>query len=139
MKKISTAVSFKLLALSFFVILSTACDVYPQTVNVKVTYTVPAAVDSCKLLIWKGTNTANNPLFEDGDYNALNLAGLTVINIPAVNGEFTRQFNADGETFKLALVVFDTSIPSDLTVSAFYILPIKPAKAQFIDVEISVN
>lgn len=125
----------KLLFVLFAVILF-ACENPPQTVNVKVTYTIPAGCDSSYIVFWKGTDTNQNPLFEDGDWNAINKTGLLIQKIAPASGNYTQQFNADGQTFKVAIVNFISVVPSDLTVSAFYILPTKPAKASIINVQI---
>lgn len=127
-------------ALLMLIILS-ACEItYPQDVNVTVTYNnVPSGIDSSYLLIWKGTNTNQNPLFEDGDFAELNLTELIVDKIPATNGSYTKVLEPDGETIKVAIVLFDTNLAGDLTVSDFYTLPKKPGKATIINVEISIN
>ena len=113
------------------------CDSYPQSVTVKTTYTTPVGVDSCYMLVWKGTNTSQNPLFEDGDYDLLNTSTLSVYKIPlGTSVNFSIQMLANGETFRIALVPFDLNISAPLTVSAFYVLPKPPAKATIINVEI---
>ena len=123
------------LALAFVVLI--ACDSYPQSVSVKTTYTTPAAADSCYMLVWKGTDTNQNPLFENGDYELLNTSTLSVYKVPLGTGvSFTTQMSADGKTFKIALVPFDVGFSAPLTVSAFYTLPIPPSKATIINVEI---
>lgn len=121
----------------FAVLLFASCDVYPQTVTVKTTYTTPVSADSCYMLVWKGTDTNQNPLFEDGDYDMLNVSTLSVYKIPlGTNVNFSIQMNADGKTFRIALVPFDVGFSAPLTVSAFYVLPKPPAKAEIINVEI---
>lgn len=125
----------KLLLLAVLMLM--ACDVYPQSVSVKITYTTPVSADSCYMLVWKGTDTNQNPLFEDGDYDLLNLNTLSVYKVPlGTNVNFTIQMNADGKTFRIALVPFDVNFSAPLTVSAFYTLPKPPAKAEIINVEI---
>ena len=127
----------KMLVLFAFIVLFASCDVYPQSVSVKTTYSTPVSADSCYMLVWKGTDTANNPLFEDGDYDLLNLPTLSVYKIPlGTNVNFTIQMPADGKTFRIALVPFDVGFSAPLTVSAFYVLPKPPAKATIINVEI---
>jgi len=119
-----------------FVILI-ACDSYPQTVTIRTTYNTPASADSCYLLLWKGTDTNQNPLVEDGSYELLNLATLSIYKVTTgANQIFNFSLPADGKTFKIALVPFDADYPAPLTVSAFYTLPIPPAKASIINVEI---
>lgn len=127
----------KKLLLLFVVLMLMACDIYPQSVSVKTTYTTPASADSCYMLVWEGTDTNQNPLFEDGDYDLLNLPTLSVYKVPlGTNVNFTIQMNADGKTFRIALVPFDVGFSAPLTVSAFYVLPKPPAKATIINVEI---
>lgn len=128
---------FVLLAFAF--VLFIACDNYPQNVSVRTTYTTATTADSCYMLVWKGTDTNLNPLFEDGDYHALVLPSpaITVYKVPVgANKQFTIQMLANGQTFKIALVPFKSNISAPLTVSAFYVLPTPPAKATIINVEI---
>ncbi|MBK8609084.1 MAG: hypothetical protein IPL84_03855 [Chitinophagaceae bacterium] len=130
MKKLLT-----LIAMAFVLII--ACDSYPQTVTIRTTYNTPTSADSCYLLLWKGTDTNQNPLFEDGSFDLLNLGTLSVYKVPAgTNKVFNFIIPADGKTFKLALVPFENEYPAPLTVSSFYVLPIPPAKAEIINVEI---
>lgn len=115
----------------------TACDNYPQTVTIRTTYNTPTGADSCYLLLWKGTDTNQNPLFEDGDYDLLNQGALSVYKVPTgTNKVFNFTLPANGKTIKLALVPFDNGYPAPLTVSSFYVLPIPPAKAEIINVQI---
>lgn len=122
--------------MALFVIAS--CNSYPQNISVKTTYNTPTA-DSCYMLIWKGTNTSQNPLVEDGVYEDLVLPSpsITVYKIPTgTNQQFTVQMLANGQTFKIALVPFRNRISAPLTVSAFYVLPVPPSKATILNVEI---
>jgi len=131
--KMKNLLGFIVIALTLF----STCDVYPQNVTVKTTYTTPVSADSCYLLLWKGTNTSNNPLFEDGDIDLLNLNTLAVYKVPlGTNVNFSIQMLANGETFRIALVPFDVGFSAPLTVSDFYVLPKPPAKATIINVEI---
>lgn len=124
-----------LLFVGMLVVIS--CDVYPQNISVKTTYNTPAGADSCYMIVWKGSDTQNCPLQEDGDFEMLSLTGLLVYKIPVGEGQsFTTQMLANGQTFKIALVPFDYNIAAPLTVSAFYILPTPPNKATIINVEI---
>lgn len=126
---------FAICVLLFVVLI--ACDSYPQTVTIRTTYNTPASADSCYLLLWKGTDTNQNPLFEDGSYDLLNLSTLSVYKVPTgTNKVFNFVIPADGKTFKLALVPFDAGFPAPLTVSSFYVLPIPPGKAEIINVQI---
>lgn len=118
-------------------LLVVGCDSYPQTVTIKTTYNTPVSADSCYLLLWKGTDTNQNPLFEDGDFDLLNLSTLSVYKVPTgANKVFNFTLPADGKTFKIALVPFDVGFPAPLTVSSYYVLPIPPEKAEIINVEI---
>lgn len=126
---------FAICVLLFVVLI--ACDNYPQTIPVQTTYNTPTDADSCYLLMWKGTNTNQNQLFEDGNYDNLNFNLLTVYKVPVgTNKIFTYSLPANGETIKLALVPFKVGIPSPLTVSDFYVLPTPPAKGQILNVKI---
>lgn len=134
-RKIEMKKLFVLFAL--VMIIFAACDSYPQSVTIRTTYNTPASADSCYLLLWKGTDTNQNPLFEDGSYDLLNLSTLSVYKVPiGASKVFNFTLPADGKTFKLALVPFDVNFSAPLTVSAFYTLPKPPAKAEIINVEI---
>lgn len=135
MKKI-----FLILA-AFILIINLSCESYPQTVSVTTTYTTPSAVDSSYLIMWKGNDIAQNPLFEDGSWIDLDKSGLLVYKIPTgTSVSFTTTHQTDGRKFKLAIVNFGNSegitLPSLLTVSAFYTLPIEIQKATIISVQI---
>lgn len=126
---------FAICVLLFLVLI--ACDSYPQSVTIRTTYNTPASADSCYLLLWKGTDTNQNPLFEDGSFDLLNLSTLSVYKIPTGTTQiFNFTLPADGKTFKIALVPFDVGFPAPITVSSFYVLPIPPGKAEIINVQI---
>jgi hypothetical protein len=130
---------FILLAFAF--VLFASCNSYPQSVSVKTTYTTPAEVDSSYLVMWKGTDITQNQLFEDGNWYDLDKTGLLIYKIPlGTSVSFTSTHVTDGRKFKLAIVNFGNSegitLPSKLTVSTFYTLPVEVQKATIINVEI---
>lgn len=128
-----------LTAILFVMILSfTACDVYPQEVEVNVQYTLEAGIDSAKIVLWKGTNPALCQLEEDADWETLDKTGLLIVNVLPGSSSYTFNTVSQGETIKVAAVQKSGTWWSNLATSSFIILPKKPGKVGIISVQVII-
>lgn len=123
--------------LTLFSVILLNCNVYPQEVQVTTTYNIPAGADSAKIILWVGTG--ESPLQEDGDWETLNKTELIINDILPTSTSFTHIVNDPGKSIKLAIVVFDFGLSSDLATSQTFVLPTKPGKATILNVQIIVN
>lgn len=133
--KIKTAL-FSLLL--FTIVMVNCTPTYPQEVEVRVNYTIPAGADSSKIILWVGDDPAQCPLFEDGNWEDLSLTGLVVNNIPPTSTQHSYILNQPGKSIKIAIVVFDFGLSSPLATTSFYVLPTRPGKATILSVQIII-
>jgi hypothetical protein len=125
------------LMVSVFMLLSCSIS-YPQEVEVRVNYSIPAGADSSKIVLWVGDNPAQCPLFEDGVWEDLNLTNLVVTDIIPTSTQHSYILNQPGKSIKIAIVVFDYGMSSPLATTSFYVLPVRPGKATIISVQIII-
>ena len=137
MRKLFSFVVLAILLTSFY-----TCNIQAQAVDIQVNYTVTAtdadgmAIDSAKIILWKGNNTTESPLEEDMQWADLDLTGLTVVNVPVPSSQYTFNLTSAGEWVKVGVVQFSGSWGSDMATSSFINLPKKPRKVQIINVTI---